>query len=158
MAATRASANHTERSKHRKHAVSWDKKRGRGQAMRKPIRILLIALLAVVGSAQAQIGGSGANLGPVRPPQYGPFYRPALSPYLNLLRGGDPAANFFLGTVPEFQRRSDTFGQQRLLGELEERTRPDSPLFSGTVPIPNSTRRYFNNTGGYYPPVQLPRR
>jgi hypothetical protein len=75
-----------------------------------------------------------------------------------LLRGGDPAANFFLGTVPEFQRRADTFGAQRAIGELDERTRPDSPLFSGTSPIPNSTRRFFNNTGGYYPPVQLPRR
>ena len=130
--------------------------------MRKHLTWILIALVGLAGSASAQFGGSpggsGANLGPPRPPQYGPNYRPALSPYLNLLRGGDPAANFFLGTVPEFQRRADTFGAQRAIGDLEERTRPDSPLLSGTSPIPNSTRRFFNNTGGYYPQVQLPRR
>ena len=33
---------------------------------------------------------------------------PPLSPYLNLLRGGDPAANYFLGVRPEQQRRTDT--------------------------------------------------
>jgi hypothetical protein len=44
---------------------------------------------------------------PFRPPQYGPYYQTQLSPYLNLLRGGDPAANYFAGVVPEQQRRQD---------------------------------------------------
>jgi hypothetical protein len=34
-----------------------------------------------------------------------PYSRPALSPYLNLLRGGDPAANYYLGVLTEYDRR-----------------------------------------------------
>jgi len=34
-----------------------------------------------------------------------PYSRPALSPYLNLLRGGDPAANYYLGVMTEYDRR-----------------------------------------------------
>src|SRR5215211_5103172 len=39
--------------------------------------------------------------------QFNPLDRPALSPYLNLLRGGNPAANYYLGVLPERQRRLD---------------------------------------------------
>src|SRR5437764_2712823 len=31
--------------------------------------------------------------------------QPALSPWLNMLRGGNPAANYFLGVLPEYDRR-----------------------------------------------------
>jgi hypothetical protein len=45
---------------------------------------------------------------PVQPIQpVRPTVSPALSPYLNLLRGGNPATNFYLGVVPEQQRRSN---------------------------------------------------
>jgi hypothetical protein len=37
---------------------------------------------------------------------YDVYSRPYLSPYLNLLRGGDPAANYYLGVLPEMQRRA----------------------------------------------------
>lgn len=39
------------------------------------------------------------------PPISAPYSRPALSPYLNLLRGGDPAANYYLGVMTEYDRR-----------------------------------------------------
>jgi hypothetical protein len=127
--------------------------------MRTGWLLVLVAFLAWTANASAQFGrGAGAMLGPPQPPQYGLNYRPNLSPYLNLLRGGDPAANFFLGTVPEFQRRSDAIQTQSRFRELDEQLRPDGPLLSGTAPIPNSTQRYFNNTGGYFPPVRLPQR
>jgi hypothetical protein len=32
--------------------------------------------------------------------------RPALSPYLDLVRGGNPAINYYLGTLPEQDRRA----------------------------------------------------
>ena len=32
--------------------------------------------------------------------------RPALSPYLNLLRGGDPASNYFMGVLPNQDLRA----------------------------------------------------
>jgi len=31
---------------------------------------------------------------------------PALSPYLNLVRGGNPAVNYYLGVLTEFDRRA----------------------------------------------------
>src|SRR5207247_6563256 len=43
-------------------------------------------------------GGSYRSMG-------GGFGRPGLSPYLNMLRGGSPAANYYLGVVPEFERQ-----------------------------------------------------
>jgi hypothetical protein len=32
--------------------------------------------------------------------------RPNVTPYLDLSRGGNPAANYYLGVVPEFERRN----------------------------------------------------
>src|SRR5690242_11562505 len=61
---------------------------------------------------------------PFRPPQYGPFYQTQLSPYLNMLRGGDPAANFYAGVVPEFQRRSD---RNQIYNSLQQMNVPIPP-------------------------------
>jgi hypothetical protein len=41
--------------------------------------------------------------------QYDQFNRSQLSPYLNLTRGGSNAANYYLGVVPEIQRRNFEF-------------------------------------------------
>ena len=61
------------------------------------------------GSARQPLGGYGAGYRPNAPfspgPAYGPGYQTQLSPFLNLLRGGDASANYFLGVVPEQQRR-----------------------------------------------------
>ena len=54
-------------------------------------------------------GGSGA---------YG---RPGLSPYLNMLRGGSPAANYYLGVVLEFERRALDVQYGSALIDLERR-------------------------------------
>jgi hypothetical protein len=84
---------------------------------------------------------------------YGPFSRPALSPYLNLIRGGDPAANYYLGVVPERDRRANTvqFGAQLL--DLEARSdaasraapEPDIPQLGAT-----GHPAYFLNYSSYY--------
>ncbi len=57
-------------------------------------------------------------------PGYSPQYQnnTGLSPYLNLLRGGDPAANYFLGTVPEFQRRSNFNYLQTKIQEIDQQS------------------------------------
>src|SRR5262249_13009686 len=76
--------------------------------------LALAGLLAVsAGSASAQYprapyGGSQMNRG--------------LSPYLNLIRGGDPAANYYLGTIPEQQRRYNAYQTRNALQDLDART------------------------------------
>src|SRR5262245_38574220 len=43
-------------------------------------------------------------IGPAGP--FAPTPRPVFSPFLELLRGGNPAANYFLGTVPDLQAQA----------------------------------------------------
>jgi len=74
---------------------------------------------AVPVSAQAPYygqpyGGSYRSMG-------GGFGRPGLSPYLNMLRGGSPAANYYLGVVPEFERRARDVQYGSALFDLERR-------------------------------------
>jgi hypothetical protein len=61
----------------------------------------VIAALAFAGVRPAM----AQNVYPYGPPSYGPYSQTQLSPYLNFLRGGLPAANYYVGTLPEFQRR-----------------------------------------------------
>jgi hypothetical protein len=71
-------------------------------------RFILPAVAALFGLTFLTASPASAQMTvPYGPPAYGPYYQPMLSPYLNMLRGGDPAANYFLGTLPEFQRRQN---------------------------------------------------
>ena len=118
------------------------------------MRTLLMAALTLAllqGVAQAQFNPA------FRTPQFGPGYRTNLSPYLNLLRGGDFTTNYFLGTRPEQQRRQQAarFGNEIL--DLQDRTRVGGEEFdrapivrSGTTPYLNNTGGYFNNTSGFF--------
>jgi hypothetical protein len=76
----------------------------------------LLGLLAP-GRASAQV------LPPVYGQGYGSYGRagPALSPYLNLTRGGNPASNYFLGVLPEIDRRRSQAVQGRDINDLEMR-------------------------------------
>jgi len=118
------------------------------------LAVLVGVLAASPATAFAQQGGY--PYGPPRAPAYGPGYRPGLSPYLNITRGGgDPAVNYFLGTIPEFQRRANAQMFSSQIAELE--TRPpavagaatDADLFN---PLPSTGHlTAFQNTAGYYP-------
>jgi hypothetical protein len=120
------------------------------------------ALLALAfgwsGSARAQ------NSYPFMPPQYGPGYQTMLSPYLNFLRGGDPAANYFLGVLPEFQRRENRNQFRGQIGALQIVTAPlrnplEEPLSDVPTQFANSghptafgyTGTFFGGTGGASP-------
>jgi hypothetical protein len=122
-------------------------------------RLLVAAATAVLGLTLA--GGAHAQYypRPQAPPNYGVGFRPGLSPYLNITRGGsDPATNYFLGTIPEFQRRynaqvfrediTDLYAREQLAGE--NLPRPRAPVPSGTYSLVNNTGGYFNNTGSYF--------
>ncbi len=67
--------------------------------MSKNLFFVALALLAIARPTQAQ------SVFNPNPPVVAPYARPALSPYLNLLRGGDPAANYYLGVLTEYDRR-----------------------------------------------------
>ena len=69
--------------------------------MRRPCGLFALAACAVLsafqGSAQAQYGQPGIS----------PYNRPTVSPYLNLLRPGLPATNYYNLVVPQQQFSSN---------------------------------------------------
>lgn len=113
---------------------------------------LCLAAVLVLLTAPAAFAQPYRNQSP--PGGYGPYTRPGLSPYLNLLRGGNPAANYYLGVLPERDRRAVGLEVGAQLQELSQRTdalaAPESGL--GVVrelPItghPTYSLNYF----GYY--------
>jgi hypothetical protein len=71
------------------------------------------------GPASGYFGSSFAGPGYMGPGATGSSYigpsgpfsatpRPIFSPYLDLLRGGSPSANYFLGTVPSLQQQQQS--------------------------------------------------
>ncbi len=73
--------------------------------------LAVVALACLPAAARAQVG--------LGPPVTNPLGRPAVSPYLNLLRGGNPAVNYFalvrpLENLEQFQQavltQPDTLG------------------------------------------------
>ncbi len=94
---------------------------------------------------------------------YGPAYRPsgdfgsygragpALSPYLNLTRGGNPAANYFLGVLPEISNRTTRAEVGTMITDLSRRVE-NPPLTQG---LP-SDEVLAQLTGGGLPPTGHP--
>jgi hypothetical protein len=115
--------------------------------MKRLVPALLATLIPLcAGTARAQFA-------PPARPNYGPGYKPQLSPYLNLIRGGDPAANYFLGTIPEQQRRynAQVFGSE--ISELDRRTlgnvlTPEEAIFKTLPGTGHPTA--FGSTGYYF--------
>jgi hypothetical protein len=93
---------------------------------------------------------------------YGPAYRPAgdfgsygrggpaLSPYLNLTRGGNPAANYFLGVLPEISNRATRAEVGTMINDLNRRI--EAPL-PATLPGDEVLAQL---TGGGLPPTGHP--
>lgn len=116
--------------------------------MTRLTRVLLPAAVAVLFlSASA----ASAQPRPYNQPNYGPGYHAPLSPYLNLIRGGDPAANYFLGTVPEFERRQNSQVFRSALAELDQKVARDTVELGLSEPIANTGHiTAFGNTAGYF--------
>lgn len=120
-------------------------------------RILVVPLAVFVAwLTWGSIPASAQFTYPFRPPQYGPGYQTQLSPYLNMLRPGDPAMNYYAGVVPEMQRRQD---RNAIYGSLQGLTMQlptppgineddiNAPLFSTGHPTAfNYTGMYFNSS------------
>ncbi len=122
--------------------------------MNKLLLALALACLAGLwlntGTAHAQYPSSNFNR--YRPPGGGA----RLSPYLNLANGGDPAINYYSGTLPELQRRYDeTIFTTRIRG-LEQRQRelfdrPASRIADDIIPpVPTAGQPIGSRTSGSY--------
>src|SRR5438874_5511852 len=87
-----------------------------------------LALLVLTAAVHAQPSSTSPyNLNLFGPglvsPYNSSFTRPGpdLSPYLNLLRGGNRAANYYLGVVPEVERRNNAAAFSAGISDLSRR-------------------------------------
>jgi hypothetical protein len=89
------------------------------------MRYAILAILMSTTPALAQPA--------VIPPSYAPnFYnrtQQPLSPYLNLLRGGNPAANYYYGVRPGLPS-----GGANIFGQVPQYQNPVGPQFGGFLP------------------------
>jgi hypothetical protein len=113
---------------------------------------LKIALLpAAVAVLCFAAGTASAQPRPYNAPQYGVGYHPPLSPYLDLLRGGNIASNYFLGTIPEIERRQNAQLFQTELFKLDQKISQETVELGIADPIGTTGHvTAFGNTGGYF--------
>jgi hypothetical protein len=140
--------------------------------MNRTLFVLLVTFGLLLGAAavpaSAQFGTSppyGQYFSPYsRPPGLAPGGGPRLSPYLEMLRGGNPAANFYLGVVPEIERRRFENQTSTAITDLARRpTTPINPEDAELFPAVTITGHptAFMNTTGYFGtagPLPLPSR
>jgi hypothetical protein len=109
------------------------------------------SVLWVAGLVHAQGYAPNYQFSPYARPNYVGNPRPILSPYLNLLRGGNPAANYFLGVLPEFERRANVYQFSTAIQDLEQRSamvgETGEPL---VVTVTTGHPTAFANTAGYF--------
>lgn len=129
--------------------------------MRRLSRACVIAL-GLLGCVAVE--PAAAQFYPSYPSYTTPYGRrnPALNPYLNLTRGGNPAANYFLGVLPELDRRAVTQQQGAVLLDLERRIQAPAALEDlgervpeGALP-PTGHAAVFANYSTYYSMPSLP--
>jgi hypothetical protein len=120
----------------------------------------LIPLL-ITSAATAQYPGNPyQSLNRFGTPTPGGPYGPGLSPYLNLLRGGNPAVNYYNGVLSERDRR---FFQQQagqsILGLEQEvgGVQPGQEDLLSTLPGTGHPTA-FGYSGAYFPPTAYPGR
>jgi hypothetical protein len=64
-------------------------------------------------------------------PGTNPYASPRISPYLNLLRGGNPAMNYYLGVIPDVESRANAVRINQALTDLDRRA--STPVVSQDV-------------------------
>jgi len=119
---------------------------------------MAIAVLGLLGLLAT--GKACAQNSPYYPGSYGGYGRPggpALSPYLDLTRGGNPAANYFLGVLPEIDRRRTKVEQGTAITDLERRTEAQGAQLQATDEVlgftglpPTGHAATFTTYGTYY--------
>jgi len=91
--------------------------------MARTFGLTLACLLGLsAAAAPAQFINPYAGPGGGSPGLPGPYSRPyTLSPYLNLLGNNNPAVNYYLRVLPEFQRRANEAQVDATLSNIEQR-------------------------------------
>jgi hypothetical protein len=65
-----------------------------------------LAIAVFVAASHQEARAQNAPYSPYAQPNFGGYYsRPTVSPYLNIIRGNNPAINYFTGTIPERENR-----------------------------------------------------
>jgi hypothetical protein len=126
---------------------------GKDSTMSRLLRagLLPVGLLALLTAARPTAAQQYPTYYPR--PLVNPYQRPTLSPYLNLLRGGNVAANYYLGVIPDIQQRALNAQYGSAILDLERRTERVEPAAPDELlPALPSTGHptYFMNYGGYY--------
>lgn len=118
--------------------------------MRQPVRKALLGVAALLMLAAV----SSAQPAPYVRQSTNPYYTPPLSPYLNMLRGGNPAVNYYLGVVPEFQQRTLNAQYGAQLQNMNQRMAesPELPEMDELLPTLPATGHgtQFMNASPYF--------
>jgi hypothetical protein len=116
------------------------------------MKSLLASMTALALTLAGSAGTAFAQYGPIYRPGLYPYGTPGLSPYLDLTRGGNRATNYFLGTIPEIERRRNTAVFGAAIQDLERRSVVTEPSADELVPTLPSTGHpvAFQNYYPYY--------
>jgi hypothetical protein len=112
-----------------------------------------------LGIGQQQVRAQNAPYSPYGRSNYSPYSRPTVSPYLNIIRGNNPAVNYFTGTIPERENRV-RFNQVNADLQNLEQSRPGAPAPTTGELIPSlpetghfvqfmSVYPYYNYSPGF---------
>ena len=128
--------------------------------MRRLVLVALVTLAVLLGGAvparaQYPVSPYTQYFNPYsNPPGLNPGGGPRLSPYLNLLRGGNPAANYFMGVVPEIDRRRyQAISQAQIQGLAVSTAAPPLNPEEADLGVATSITGHpavFNNTAAYF--------
>ncbi|HEV3256408.1 MAG TPA: hypothetical protein VG013_05955 [Gemmataceae bacterium] len=113
-----------------------------------PWSVLALALL--LGVCQESAWAQTPPYSPYGRPNYGPYSRPPVSPYLNILRGNNPAINYYTGVIPERENRARFNQVNSELQNLERRA--GTPAAEELIPTLAETGHpvQFLNLNPYY--------
>ncbi|MBI3406890.1 MAG: hypothetical protein HY040_00855 [Planctomycetes bacterium] len=121
--------------------------------MQRTLFLSVLATALIPGAASAQYF-------PLQRPQLNPYAQPAISPYLDIVRGGNPAINYYNGTLTEFDRRNNALQQQYMQSQVNQLQQQTTLLEEQDfIPALSQTGHAagFQVYGGYYTFQNAPR-
>jgi hypothetical protein len=106
----------------------------RAEAEDNSMKPALAATLSLSLLFAAGTGRALAQFSPLYRPGLYPAGTPGLNPYLDLTRGGNRAVNYFLGTLPEIERRRNAAQFGAAIYDFERRGPTTESLAEDLVP------------------------